>query len=406
MFSHWFPRRQVDLKVSRTKNVRKLSKSRRPGFESLDERRVMSASHGACLPDSTAEVESDTDEQRAAALPLAASLAATAQATSQAAAAAALPQGTSTTVRMSGSTFIFTPANFGFSDPNDSPANQFTGVMLTTLPPLGTMMFRGAGVAKGQVISFADLQSVQLSFRTSGTENKSYTSFTFQVQDSGGGTDPSPKTFNLIFDNSRANFVRGLYSDLLNRQPDTSGLLHWLDRLDSGQSNLSVGVGMWQTAEHRGIQVDGYYNQFLGRAADSGGRQFWINQMIGGLSEENVMVAFMSTTEYQLNHPSNSAFVTAVYQDVLNRNPDAGGLTFWVNALNNGQTRSQVARGLVDTVERHQNLVTSYYLTYFRRFPDSNGLAFWTDQLNRKIFSDAGVAQALLATFEYQNLRH
>jgi hypothetical protein len=118
------------------------------------------------------------------------------------------------------------------------------------------------------------------------------------------------------------------------------------------------------------------------------------------------MVAFMSTAEYQIDHPSNTAFVTAVYQDLFNRTPDPGGLTAWVNALNNGQSRSQVAQSLVNTNERHQNLVTSYYLTFLRRFPDSNGFAFWTNQLDRGLFNDQGVALALLNSLEYSNLVH
>jgi hypothetical protein len=420
MFANWFPNGALDRHTrdnasasspsartsgaSKSADRKRLVKSRKPSFESLDERMVLSASHLGCLPDSP---DSETpaalrsDQQPAAQAadmsgdPLAASVV-----------LAAAPQGTSTTVRMSGNTFIFTPANFGYSDPNDSPPQQFTAVKLTTVPAQGQMMFRGAGAVRGQFISFADLQSGQLSFRTSGVESRSYASFTFQVQDSTGSIDPAPKTFTLVFDNGRVNFVRGLYSDLLGRQPDTGGLINWLDQLDNGQSNLSVATALWTTAEHRGIQVDGYYQQFLGRNADAGGRQNWVNQMLGGMTEENVMVAFMTTTEYQNNNPSNTAFVTAVYRDLLNRTPDSGGLTTWVNALNNGQSRAQVAQSLVDTNERHQNLVTSYYLTYLRRFPDSNGFAFWTNQLNQGLFNDQGVALALLNTLEYVNLQH
>jgi hypothetical protein len=293
MFANWFPSGAHERPARGGKTARHtgkstlrkpLVKSRRVSFESLDDRMVLSASHLSCLPDPPdTETPTALPAQRLAsrasndvtANPLAASVTLN-----------AAPQGTSTTVRMSGNTFIFTPANFGFTD-SDVPPSQFTAVKLTSVPPpsQGQMMFRGAGAVRGQFISFGDLQSGQLSFRTSGVETKSFTSFTFQVQDNTGAIDPTPKTFTLIFDNTRANFVRGLYIDLLGRQPDTSGYINWLNQLDSGQSNLSVATALWQTAEHRGIQVDGFYNQFLHRAADPGGRQNWINQMLGGTTE-------------------------------------------------------------------------------------------------------------------------
>lgn len=414
MFAHWFqggaperPSRGVKpAKRTSSSHARKpLVKHRKVSFESLDDRMVLSASHLGCLPDLP-----DTETPTALPAQHLASQASTDTTANPFAAAAALnaaPQGTSTTVRMSGNTFIFTPANFGFTD-SDVPPSQFAAVKLTSVPPpsQGQMMFRGAGAVRGQFISFGDLQSGQLSFRTSGVESRSFTSFTFQVQDNTGAIDPTPKTFTIIFDNVRANFVSGLYNDVLRRQPDTGGLINWLNQLDGGQSNLAVATAIWQTAEHRGIQVDGFYQQFLHRDSDAGGRQNWINQMLGGMTEENVMIAFMSTAEYSIRNPSNTAFVTAVYQDLLNRNPDPGGLTAWVNALNNGQTRTQVATSLVNTNERHQNLVTSYYLTFLRRFPDSNGFAFWVNQLDRGLFNDQGVALALLNSLEYSNIRH
>jgi hypothetical protein len=415
MFGNWFHNGarerssrgvKAAKRASQSHSRKPLVKSRKASFEVLDDRMVLSASHAACLPDTT-----DTDTPTAAPAQLLASRASNdATASPLAASAAALnaaPQGTSTTVRMSGNTFIFTPANFGFTD-TDVPPSQFAAVKLTTVPPpsQGQMMFRGAGAVKGQFISFGDLQSGQLSFRTSGVETRSFTSFTFQVQDNTGAIDPSPKTFTIIFDNGRVNFMRGLYSDVLGRAPDTGGLINWLNQLDGGQSNLAVATAIWQTAEHRGIQVDGFYQQFLHRASDAGGRQNWINQFLGGMTEENVMVGFMSTAEYSIRNPSNGAFVTAVYQDLLNRTPDAGGFNSWVTALNNGQTRSQVATSLVNTNERHQNLVTSYYLTFLRRFPDSNGFAFWVNQLNSGLFNDQGVALALLNSAEYSNILH
>lgn len=409
MFANWFSRPEHGRKTRRTHSAGKRStRPRQFQFETLDERTVLSAMSLSCRHDSPNIEEPEVVE-----------VAPVEQAARQTSADALIssvfnetPQGTDKTVFMSGSIYTFTMGDFGFSDTGNDPPALFLAVKLTTLPTLGTMTHLGAGVAVGQFIPITDILAGDLRFTTSGTENLSHTSFTFQVQDDGGTADggsdldPTPNTFTHFFDNQQSNFVQGLYVDVLNRQPEADGYAHWLDLLSIGASRFDVASAIWRSPEHRGIQVDGYYDQFLNRAADAGGRQFWINQMLAGAREENVMAAFTVTTEYTLNHPTNDSFVTGIYQDFLNRAPDSGGQTFWVNALATNQSRSQVAVSLVTTPERHQLLVTSYYADFLNRLPDSNGNAFWTNQLNQDIYQDRDVAEALLATLEYASISH
>src|SRR5204862_7594948 len=51
--------------------------------------------------------------------------------------------------------YTFTVADFGFSDPNDSPANNLLAVKITTLPSAGsgTLTDNGVAVSAGQFIS-------------------------------------------------------------------------------------------------------------------------------------------------------------------------------------------------------------------------------------------------------------
>lgn len=409
MFANWFSQPGHSRKTRRaTTSGQRPTRPRQFRFESLDERTVLSAMSLSCSPDAPSVEEFDV----VAAAP-------DAQTARQTAADALVssvfnetPQGTDKTVFMSGSIYAFTISDFGFSDPNNSPPSQLQAVKLTTLPTLGMLTHMGAGVAVGQFIPIADILSGDLRFTTFGTENQSFTSFTFQVQDNGGtidggsDLDPSPNTFTLFFDNLQSNFVRGLYVDVLNRLPEASGFADWLDRLSTGVSRFDVAEGIWNSAEHRGIQVDGYYQQFFNRTADSQGRQFWINRMLAGEDEENIVAAFVVTTEYTINQSSNDAFVTGLYDDFFNRATDPGGLSFWVNELVNGRTRTQVALDLFNTPERHQLLVTSYYQDFLNRLPDSNGNASWTNQLNQGFLQDDQVAEFLLATLEYANIPH
>jgi hypothetical protein len=66
-------------------------------------------------------------------------------------------------------------------------------------------------------------------------------------------------------------------------------------------------------------------------------------------------------------------------------------------------TRQTVANNLVNTRERHIDLVFGYYDDFYSRAPDSAGVEFWVDQLERNVLDDTGVAEALLVTPEYLN---
>ncbi len=98
--------------------------------------------------------------------------------------------------------YSFTAADFGFTDPNDSPANALKSVVIATLPTAGTLTLSGAAVSAGQTVLAANLGS--LVYRPAANANGTgYANFTFQVVDDGGtanggvDTDPTPNTITL-----------------------------------------------------------------------------------------------------------------------------------------------------------------------------------------------------------------
>src|SRR5205814_2180426 len=93
---------------------------------------------------------------------------------------------------------------FGFSDPNDTPANAFAAVTITALPAAGALTLNGVAVTAGQAVSIADINSGLLVFAPAANANGAgYASFTFQVQDNGGtlnggvNLDQSPNTMTI-----------------------------------------------------------------------------------------------------------------------------------------------------------------------------------------------------------------
>ncbi|MDP9270897.1 MAG: S8 family serine peptidase, partial [Chloroflexota bacterium] len=100
--------------------------------------------------------------------------------------------------------YTFAASDFGFTDPNDSPANSLAAVEITTLPAAGTLKLNGSLATPSQFASALDLGTGKLVFYPAADANGSpYTSFTFQVQDNGGtanggvNLDQSPNTLTI-----------------------------------------------------------------------------------------------------------------------------------------------------------------------------------------------------------------
>jgi hypothetical protein len=115
------------------------------------------------------------------------------------------PAGTNNTVTTTeDNDYTFTTGDFGFTDPNDSPANAFDAVIITTLATNGTLKLGVTAVTAGQTISVADITAGNLKFSPVANANGSpYATFTFQVKDNGGlanggvNTDQSANTMTI-----------------------------------------------------------------------------------------------------------------------------------------------------------------------------------------------------------------
>ncbi|HEV3345333.1 MAG TPA: DUF4214 domain-containing protein, partial [Pirellulales bacterium] len=85
----------------------------------------------------------------------------------------------------------------------------------------------------------------------------------------------------------------------------------------------------------------------------------------------------------------NEQYVTAVYEDVLTRVPEPGGLKYWPNILDQAQANgsllarlSSVAMQIGQSAEYYGNfVVTTAYEKYLGRAPDQAGLNYWVQQM-------------------------
>jgi len=115
-----------------------------------------------------------------------------------------------------------------------------------------------------------------------------------------------------------------------------------VERLQFSDTMLALDTGKDQTAG------SGYmlYKAAFNRTPDAGGLGFWINQMDKGMSYSDVAKNFVNSAEFKTAfggaNPTVNTLVTKLYNNVLNRAPDAGGLAFWQEKLTTGWSTADV----------------------------------------------------------------
>jgi hypothetical protein len=198
-------------------------------------------------------------------------------------------------------------------------------------------------------------------------------------------------------------FVGQLYLDVLERGPDVPGLNGWVAALDSGAlSRSEVAASFWASPEHRELEVDEFYQIILGRPADPAGRTFWVNALLSGLGEGQVVIAFLTSPEYTLSHPTNVSYVQGLYQVVLERAPDAPGLSFWTQILTNGaRTRADVAFYFLSSDEGYDLAISQSYNAFLHRNPDPVGQQFFFTAFATGTLTPTSFAAAILGSNEY-----
>ncbi|MTI44549.1 uncharacterized protein DUF4214 [Roseibium hamelinense] len=97
------------------------------------------------------------------------------------------------------------------------------------------------------------------------------------------------------------------------------------------------------------------YKAAFDRTPDNDGLSHNINLMDSGMTIAQMANAFILSAEFQNTYGAavnDSAFVTLLYNNVLDREPEAAGLAGWLKRLNDdGETREEVLRGFSESLE-------------------------------------------------------
>jgi hypothetical protein len=101
------------------------------------------------------------------------------------------------------------------------------------------------------------------------------------------------------------------------------------------------------------------YQAAFDRTPDVAGLSYWIKAMDDGISLMEVATGFVGSQEFADIYgqsPTNSDFVEKLYQNVLGREGEAGGVSYWVSQLNQGKSQAQVLADFSESPENVQGV--------------------------------------------------
>jgi hypothetical protein len=194
-------------------------------------------------------------------------------------------------------------------------------------------------------------------------------------------------------------FIFNLYQFVLFRPLSRSEYDRWIGFLSAGGSRSLVAKEVWESAEHRGVQVGGYYVTYLHRLPGPGERDGWVAAMVAGLTETQVIEAIIASPEYQAAHASNADFIDSLYSNIFRRTDGSTERAQWLQFLEQGGSRDQMARLFLNSTEAALQVVITDY-GFLGRLPEIGGQA-WVNALASGAVTRDGLAEFFLASDEF-----
>ena len=168
--------------------------------------------------------------------------------------------------------------------------------------------------------------------------------------------------------------------------------------------------------------VTGFYEACLLRSPDQTGLTHWVNALLSGeITAKELSEGFLFSPEFTNLNTTDQEFVTTLYQVFMGREPDAGGLTHWINNINDGMSRSNLLDNFAGSNEfenicseyginavAEESLVEQFVIRFYEkclnRVPDQEGLNHWVNGLENSSLTGADLAESFIFSQEFYNI--
>ena len=196
----------------------------------------------------------------------------------------------------------------------------------------------------------------------------------------------------LTPDQEKKADINDIYNDVLERNADEEGLNYWYDQLDSGnqtldqiKDNIQLSKEKDDLADNKAF-IEQQYTQGLDRgtsdnvddAADpyGSGMGHWLKDLATGQSRDDVASNIRRSDEFS---DQASDYLSGLYENILERDPDAEGMEYWKQSLIDGtQTRTDVENNFNISDEKW---LGDIYKDELGRNLGEDGRKYWLDDL-------------------------
>jgi hypothetical protein len=158
-----------------------------------------------------------------------------------------------------------------------------------------------------------------------------------------------------------------------------------------------LGGTLFLGSDSSAAQVSRLYDAVLGRPGEADGLRFWIDKLeTGSMKLVEAAEGFIKSEEFETRFglDDTKSFLTNVYKNVLDRGPDSEGLSFWIEKMDGGMSKSDVILNFSESRENLQRFsgdhpsgifimnesaieVSRLYNMALGRMPDGDGMQNW-----------------------------
>lgn len=240
---------------------------------------------------------------------------------------------------------------------------------------------------------------------------------------------------SLVGSEDARQYIIQLYNALLERDPDSAGLAHYMKALTQGDITASrlVTVIISSDEYKRKNYSDTEFikricQAMLGREATDEEIAGQLTYLANGMSRQFILSSLSNSKEFfnycsSVNMEKGSIFVTEsrdynygytsyvmrCYEGIFGRKADVDGLNTWTKTILNGGGGVSIVRALVTSNEfRAKNYSSSecverLYQAMLGRSSDSAGKANWVDKMEQGV-SPLFIVKNFCASSEFKNL--
>jgi hypothetical protein len=174
-------------------------------------------------------------------------------------------------------------------------------------------------------------------------------------------------------------FVADVYFTELAQSATAAQIAKYSSELLPGFTSTDVANQILSTPDFQAVEIRQLYARLAGFDPGSGGVSFWLDLLTRpGNTMDTVRIDFLSSDIY-FNRVggTNTGFVSALFGDVWNKPIDPALLNQYVNALNNGATRNSVATAFVTDPKGYQAQIIADFDKVLDHDPDATNINFF-----------------------------